>query len=362
MGYLRFRNVKNMAKMTSSCKLVYICYTKNDYNNLNMRLSEKARTIVAYAGLHADVSPSIIAKKLGLRVHTVRYTLEQLSQRGAIKKRWVIDLMACGWMRYEIFFALAPIPRGTRQKMIEWLIKHELCTYMAEVGGEFDYEVILLARSSAQIQGVLTELSSRFGEVCFRKVIAQHTRVSYFPRKYLTSTALPIDTLQLKAEDGLRVLDKIDHSILHLLSENPTLSQRDMSKALAHAPLTIARRLQDLSSAGVLRGAMYSLDSAHTGAQNFILLIFVRGFRAELTERLYRFSSRHPNCTNMKECLGSWDFEIGVEVPDARMLRSIKEELLERFAGDIVSITVLSRFATLKYRLYPFLANEKISK
>ena len=126
-----------------------------------MRLSAKARAILAYAGLHADSSPTVIAKQLGLRVHTVRYTLDRLSRRGVIKKRWVIDLMACGWTRHEIFFALAPIARGTRRKMMEWLVKHPLCTYVAEVGGEFDYEVILVAKSSSQVQGVLGELSQQ---------------------------------------------------------------------------------------------------------------------------------------------------------------------------------------------------------
>ncbi len=89
---------------------------------------------------------------------------------------WAINLMACGWTRYKIFFALAPIAHGVRGRMIEWLVKHQLCTHVAEVGGNFDYEVILVAKSSAQVQEVLSDLSKRFGEVWFRKAVTQRTR------------------------------------------------------------------------------------------------------------------------------------------------------------------------------------------
>ncbi|MFO0415749.1 MAG: winged helix-turn-helix transcriptional regulator [Pseudomonadota bacterium] len=321
-----------------------------------MRLTNKTRAVIAQAGLRADSGIPEIAKRAKCRPHTARYILTRLTERGILHKRWVIDLMACGWNRYEIFFAAAPGMRGVRRKMIEWLSKHELCTYLAEVGGEFDFEVIFVARDPGEIKKVLAELNNRCGHFCFIKAVAQHTRVCYFARKYLSPVPLPEEKLALEKSGKDFMPDLTDHQILYLLANSPEISQREIARQIGCTPLTVSRRFDLLKSAGVIRGAMYSVGGSLIGAQNYILLIYARGFGPELADKLYHFCLRHPNCTNMKECFGSWDFEVGVEVLEYARLRSIKEEILESFSQDIVSITVLSRFATHKYNLYPFRA------
>jgi DNA-binding Lrp family transcriptional regulator len=319
-----------------------------------MRITASAKAVLARAGLHADWSITELAKRTRTRPHTVRYILSHLIELQIVRKRWVIDLMACGWKRYEIFFAVAPGTRGARTKMVDWLIKQELCTYLAEVGGEFDYEMIFVAKSSRQVGELLSELNKRCGEVCFSKAVAQHTKVCYFARKYLSSAQLPLESLALQEVDGApHELDQIDHSLLRLLAEEPDISQREMARRCHCTPLTVARRIEQLRNRGVIRGAMYSFSGAILGAQNYIFLIYARGLSPTLANGLYQFCVKHPFCTNMKECFGSWDFEVGVEVPDHSRLRAIREDILENFSGDIVRITVLSRFSTLKYDLYP---------
>jgi DNA-binding Lrp family transcriptional regulator len=318
-----------------------------------MKLSSRTQAIIAHAGLHADDEIPALARRAKCHSHTIRYTLRRLSERGLLRKRWVIDLMACGWIRYEIFFTIAAGTRKSRQRSIEWLTRQEFCTYLAEVGGAYDYEIILLAKNSRQAKEVLSQLHRLCGELCFSKVVAQHTKVSYFPRKYLNSAQMRPETLSLECSQMDAVIDEFDHSVLKLLSEEPDISQREISRKLSCTPLTISRRLEGLRAAGVIRGAMYSINSSAIGAQNYIILIFARGLGTDLTERLYQFCIKHPHCTNMKECFGSWDFEVGVEVLEHSTLLAIKEELLEHFSDDIQSVTVLSRFATLKYDLYP---------
>jgi DNA-binding Lrp family transcriptional regulator len=271
--------------------------------------------------------------------------------------------MSCGWGRYEIFFSVASGAKKSREKMVEWLTRHENTTYLAEVGGEFDYELILLAQSSLQVHEILGETARRCGEISFLKVVAVHNRVHYFARKYLAPSVSDVSSLSLvgsplvgKAQDGsvfqVQISD-IEHQILLHLTSTPEISQREIARLIGCTPFTVTTHIERLRSVGVIRGAMYSFKGTSIGAQSYIFLIYARGFSLEFTQKLYRFCSVHPHCTNMKECFGSWDFEVGVEVIEHISLQRVKEQLLELFSKEILSITILPRFSTLKFNFYP---------
>lgn len=329
-----------------------------------MRLSDREKQIIHHAALAADEPVSELARRCHQRVHNVRYTLNELIRRGVLTKRWVIDLMSCGWGRYEIFFSVASGAKKSKDKMIEWLTRLEHTTYLAEVGGEFDYELILLAQSSLQAHEILGETARRCGEISFSKVVAVHNRVHYFPRKYLAPTASSVSALSLVGSTlidrsaAMRIpqfqISDFEHQILLLLSSAPEISQREIARLLGCTPLTVHTHIERLRSLGVIRGAMYSFKGTSIGAQSYILLIYARGFSLEFTNRLYNFCREHPHCTNMKECFGSWDFEVGIEVIEHISLQKVKEQLLELFSKEILRITILPRFSVLKFNFYPF--------
>ncbi len=319
-----------------------------------MRLSSRDGNIVAQLALHADSTMPELARRSGEKVHTVRYVLTELTRRGLLAKRWVVDLMACGWSRYEIFFSMSTATHKTRQAMVTWLCQLDMTTYLAEVGGEFDYELILLAKDAQQVKDLLADMAERFGESSFSKVVALHQRVHYFPRKYLAKRPIKAESLSLLGAKSAVVINELDHKILRALSEAPDLSQRELALRCSCAILTVQSHLQKLRERGVVRGAMFSLRTADFAAQNYIFLIYAKGFQRSFGEKLFRFSVAHAHCTNMKECFGSWDFEVGVEVSSYTELQEIKEELLETFVKEIERITLLSRFAVRKFDFYPF--------
>ena len=319
-----------------------------------MKLSNRDATVVALSSLHADKSIPELAKRCGLKTHTVRYILTELQRRKLLQKRWVIDLMSCGWGRYELFFSSSSSSKKTRQSLLQWLIKSSRTTYIAEVGGDFDYEVIILAHCLEELKESLEQLTKTVGEISFSKAVAIHQRVHYFPRKYLSPHRIKPEARSLVACKTPHTLDELDHKILQNLSLYPDSSQRELAQRCSCMPITIQSRMEKLRSHGVLKGAMFSFQATTLGVRNYIFLIYAKGFDSTFGQKLYQFCLQHPHCTNMKECFGSWDFEAGVEVLEHSQLLQFKEELLETFPSDIHSIKLLSRFTTHKYALYPF--------
>ncbi len=88
--------------------------------------------------------------------------------------------------------------------------------------------------------------------------------------------------------------------------------------------------------------------------QTYEVLINAKGASQSLRESLSTFSKKHKYVVHFVSCLGEWDYEIGIEVPDSQLLLSTLQEIAEKFGDQIVSMKTLSLFQNLKYSLFPF--------
>ena len=90
--------------------------------------------------------------------------------------------------------------------------------------------------------------------------------------------------------------------------------------------------------------------------QQFRLLAYARGVSAELREHLYAFASSHRAITYYIECLGSWDFELGVEVERAEQTTAVVEQIYRNFGPELAALKILPLFQHYKITNFPFAA------
>ena len=88
--------------------------------------------------------------------------------------------------------------------------------------------------------------------------------------------------------------------------------------------------------------------------QSYRLLLATRGMSSELSSRLYNFAKEHPRILHYIECMGAWDYEMGVEVERSSDVTDIIRSLYEEFGAELQSIKFLQIFKHLKYAAYPF--------
>ena len=322
-----------------------------------MRILPRDKDIIARAGFHGDASLRDLARITGHQVHTVRHALDRLREQGILKRVWVIDVLALGWQRFEIFFATGCRNSTSKAALTKYLARSNRVAFLAETGGDYDYELIFLAKDSCEVTAFLEEVSKRHPDAILARSIVIHQQVHYYPRKYLAQGKPPSEQLSLIPSDTPIQTDRIDQGIFELLTATPEILKREIAQRLGISAATVEARLQKLRRNGVIRGALFSVDAAHFGGQNFILLIHTRGVRKEIGESLFELGRKHPHITNIRKSFGPWDYEIGVEVLHYRELVALKEQLNDQLGAAINAIAVLSRFKVHKYVQYPFTAN-----
>jgi hypothetical protein len=69
---------------------------------------------------------------------------------------------------------------------------------------------------------------------------------------------------------------------------------------------------------------------------------------------LFDFCAKHQNVNFLIEYLGAWDYEIGVEVENAKDILTITEQVYASFAEMLNTVKVLQVFDYPKVSKYPF--------
>jgi DNA-binding Lrp family transcriptional regulator len=159
--------------------------------------------------------------------------------------------------------------------------------------------------------------------------------------RYLYPVGLIPVPVQL-ANTGARVeIDEIDRKILQGILTLEHRSGRDLGNQLGLPSTTFNNRLKALEQKQVIARHLYLVNPAALGWQAFKLVIVLRGTTESLREDLVRFCQRKENVTVLIQVIGSWDFELSLEVPELSVANQIARELQVAFSSAIASLELL---------------------
>ena len=320
-----------------------------------MRLTAKQQNVLGALEHHAELPISDIARGLRMRSHNVRYQLESLKVKGlVVAKTPFIDIYRLGYTDFTVFFTVSTDSKATRTKLLEYFLNNENVSWVAHLGGEYQYGVSVLARHVVKVHELLLEAAHKFGNIFAEKGISIRISFHAFGRKYLNqSTKLARKTLTFEVRSTVEC-DATDRRILAHIANEPFESLRALARDLDLAFATLNSRIKRLEKAGVIPGYIYRLRLSDLGALTYRILIYGRGIDQELSKKLYDYAKKHPHILHFIECVGAWDFELGLEIYSSEQLNEVLGQLYDNFGGSIGAVKTLQIFKHLKYSGYPF--------
>ena len=111
---------------------------------------------------------------------------------------------------------------------------------------------------------------------------------------------------------------------------------------------TFELRIAKLQERGVIAGYVYAVHPAAYGMQRFNLLIFAKGLNPSLNAALHQYSQKNPHVTYLIECMGNWDYVMGVETENTADVTSVMHDLYDQFGEEITQIKMLAKFRDVK--------------
>jgi DNA-binding Lrp family transcriptional regulator len=318
-----------------------------------MKLSEKEQKIVSAVQLRAREPIAAVSKEAGCEEHVARYTLQRLQKKGVIKRGCFVNLCRLGYTQYQIYFSFSSDDDGAHQRILGVLQDSGGISWVGEIGGDYHFGLNLCVRNVVEVSEFLSDLSRRGRFTFINKAVAARLSLQFFGAKYLSGSSKS-SPLSYQATREIVEIDDLDQKVLAALVNDEWKSVRDLSRQLGVASSTLDDHVKRLERSGIVVGYYYYLEPSANEMQSFLLLISVKGFEPKQRTALLRFAQNHPRVVVFIEAIGNWDFEMTMDVEQARDTISIVQELHSTFSNYIQSIQVLPIFGYPKVREYPF--------
>ena len=304
-------------------------------------LSPRERKILAFVQLQADAPIQRIAREVGVQAHTVRSTLQNLVERGAIMPFTVVNPFPLGYSWYLLLFSLPAERKAVRQEVVQAFANIPEVSWLASFSGDFDYQVGFHAKSQLHAHAILNELSNASPYLFRHKSFALRTSFHYFTKKYLTRDSKAIQCLTLDASQPAVPVTELDLRILGVLDKSPLMSVQALAAQLGVPASTVDFRIKRLKKTGILAAICYGISFPNSGVAGYRLNIQLRDFNDKLHRELLEFARRHPNISSYSRCLGSWDAEFGIEADSYREVSDLEAEVARKFGKSIASMNCL---------------------
>lgn len=319
-----------------------------------MKLTPKERKILFHAQFRAAEPLHEIARKAGVREHTVRHCLESLLLRKIIEPITLFNLGALGFGEYAIYFAFAPISLKQQNAVLQSMVASEQVNWVGGVGSEFQYLVVLNARNADDVWDFFSALAAKHGEIFGNKAFSIRRCWTFYSRKHLLQIDGAAQSIRFEKPSVLARIDAVDHRILQELSSNPGRSRKSSAERLQLPVSTFQYRVDRLVEQNIIAGFIYRLLLTDVGTIIYRFLVEVKGNTPALREDIAGFCERHPNVVGMAECLGSWDYEIRAELYRPAEVLTFTQELYAIMGKFLVSVKIMNSIDHLKWSMYPF--------
>lgn len=114
-----------------------------------------------------------LADESGIKPHTVRYALDGMIERKALTPFCALNIAAIGLKAYLVYFSFKSASHAEEEHAIKVAAAHQQVTWIAELSGDYQYGMEVLASSSVEAVKVIGEIRRSMGVPWFRKALIE---------------------------------------------------------------------------------------------------------------------------------------------------------------------------------------------
>jgi DNA-binding Lrp family transcriptional regulator len=313
-----------------------------------IKLTASDLSILGHLELDADLPLTELAKKLRKHSVVVHRQVRRLIERGVVLgKTAVFDVSMLGLIEYGFYLVLGPRTEQLRKKFLDFLALQSGVSWMAEIGGEFDLALNVLARHPREVLHLFEQCTTKFPGLIVRKEMVQRTtRIRCF-RGYLGGRRGI--RFRMGEPDTLISLSTGERKIVQCLDSMTFESFRELAQRNGVSVATFTRSIRQFKELGFLKGFGYRLNTEKLGRLQFRMMITFKHINHRSIITIEKLLPSLEGAKLLVRCLGAWDYEIEFDAVSQSAARELSTKIWGAFGEDLSSVRVVPIFEHIRY-------------
>ncbi|MFH1770344.1 MAG: Lrp/AsnC family transcriptional regulator [archaeon] len=321
-----------------------------------MNLDLKDKRILAELDINARASFQSIGKKTGLSKETVIYRIKNLEKKGIIQRyTTLVNFSKIGYTGHAVYSRFQNINDEQKKEIIEYLTNIPKVYWIALVGGKFDIVFGIMAKDIFQFNKIYYKILAKHGHNLVDNAISIRTELRQHKRDYLLNNqSEDFKPPFFGKEPEIEELDELDSNILSILSNHARMNVVEIAAKLEKPVSTIALRIKQMEKREIIQGYTTYIKAQNFGMQSYRLHLNLQNMDEQARNSLFSYVNSNPNMLLAIETVGSWNFEITLEVESHEELQQQISKLRKEFKDIIKNVEFIIMFEDdLVYDPYP---------
>jgi len=318
-----------------------------------VKLDKKDKRILTMLDENARYSNSQIARKVGLSKPAIEYRLNRIEKNSLLFEFYtVIDFTKLGYSQYKIYFKFQNTSLEDEKKIIEYWKKADNSIWVAQIRGNWDLAISVLAKTNLEFGKILNQFMNKFSRFILLKDVLLTEYSPIYAREYLTETKPSEFVYGIPSK--IYKLDETDKRILKELATNARISILNLSEKIHLTRDIINYRIKKLMKEKVIVQFRAYPNLQKLGINHYKVIFRTKNFDVVAENKIKQYVSSHKKVTQFLKLIGSWDLEIEFETENEDELYKILTEIRKEFSGIIRDFDILRITETFKYDYFPF--------
>lgn len=303
---------------------------------MEYKLDLKDRKILYELDKNCRQSFNQIARLVGLSKTAVINRISNMEKVGLIKGySAVVNSGKLGFHNFRIYINLQNLDLDKENEIIEFLKEKKIVTWIATMEGLYNLGFRVFTKDIHEMNELWIELMKKYVNYFNQRLILLNIKTISFFRGHLIEDFNEVYDIVSSSDKEIRILDKLEHQIVEILSQNAKAQVIDIAKKTRTTPKTIISKIKRLEKDKVILFYRTVLDSEKINLLHFKLSLLTMNTTSEKLKEFYDYIKKSPNIIKREETLGGEDIELDLEVRSINELEEIINNIRKRF-GKII--------------------------
>lgn len=319
------------------------------------KLDKKDMAILYQLELDARIPLSKIAKKVKLSKQVVKYRIDRLIKNNVIEKFVLMtNSPKLGYLAYKFYIQLQNITERQQNNLIKELNKHPYLMWIVTCDGKYDMIIAPIAKNNVHAHEIQNELLTKYKKYIktllpLNYIDARHQKRSYLIDEKRKDFQAPF----WGNEPENYKLDKYEIKILSILCQDARKPITEVAQEIGCSVDIVHNRLKKLTKDKVIQGSRIMINKSLLGYEYHKVLLNIRFDTDEEEKKFFTFLKNESNIIDVIRMMGTWNFELDIDVRNANEFHNIMMRLKNNFSKNIQNYESLLIFKEHKYDFFP---------